>query len=199
MPNLTKIASLTLIIGLAIAPTPATADPAPIPDRGPIPFAAYDVDGSNSVSEEEFYQVRGQRMSARAAEGRPMRRAAEAPAFSKFDADGNGQLTPEELAVGQRIQMQQRRGRMGAGNGGSPGIGKNMPTFAEFDQDGDAQISEEELNQARTQRISERAKQGYLMRGLGNAPSFAEMDGNGDGQLTPEEFSVGQAEHQSKK
>ena len=201
MTSLTKLIALTLITGVPVSLVSVAAEPVTIPERGPIPFAAYDIDGNGAISEQEFYQIRGQRMAGRAAEDRPMRRAGEAPSFAEFDANGDGQLSPEELAVGQQAQMQRRQGGMGPGTGGGPGMGRgsgmgrNMPTFPEFDLDGDGVITEKELNEARGQRISERAKQGYPMRGLGSAPTFADMDSDGNGKLTPEEFAAGQAEH----
>lgn len=69
------------------------------------------------------------------------------------------------------------------------------PAFAEFDLDGSGGISEQEFNQARAQRISERAQQGYPMRNLANAPAFADIDSDGDGSLSEEEFASHQASH----
>ncbi|WP_457666795.1 EF-hand domain-containing protein [Thiolapillus sp.] len=75
---------------------------AEIPARGPIPFDAYDRDSNGSISEAEFSAVRAERMAAKTAAGMPMRGAASQPSFSVFDADGDGQLSPEELAAGQQ-------------------------------------------------------------------------------------------------
>ncbi|HKK17010.1 MAG TPA: EF-hand domain-containing protein, partial [Gammaproteobacteria bacterium] len=55
------------------------AQPEEIPERGPIPFSAYDRDGNGYISEQEFNSTRSERMQQRAAEGRPMRGAAGAP------------------------------------------------------------------------------------------------------------------------
>ncbi len=200
MTILKQSIALTLIAGVAISITSVAAETAAIPERGPIPFAAYDVDGSGAISEQEFQQIRSQRMQARAAEGRPMRRAGKAPAFSSFDTNKDGQLSPQELAAGQQIQMQKRQSRMGqgAGKGSGPCMGKNMPAFSEFDLDGDGGITEKEFYEARSLRIGERAKQGYPMKGLKTAPSFADVDGDGNGKLTPEEFAAGQARHKQR-
>ncbi|MFC1684266.1 EF-hand domain-containing protein [Pseudomonadota bacterium] len=204
MNSLTKSIALTLMTGAIVSLASVAAEPVAIPERGSIPFAAYDLDSNGAISEQEFYQIRGQRMAGRAAEGRPMRRAGEAPYFTEFDTNGDSQLSPEELTAGQQAQMQKRQDGMGPGTGGGPGMGRgaamgrDMPTFAEFDLDGDGVITEKELNEARGQRISERAKQGYPMRGLASAPSFADMDSDGDGKLTPEEFSAAQAAHRQE-
>jgi Ca2+-binding EF-hand superfamily protein len=72
------------------------------------------------------------------------------------------------------------------------GPGGQRPSFADFDLDGNGSITEEEFNQARSQRIAERAQQGYRMRNLGNAPAFADIDTNGDGVLSAEEFAAHQ-------
>lgn len=183
-----------LLIAIAGGFSPISAQSEETPVRGPIPFTAFDKDGNGLISEEEFNTVRGERMATRAAEGRPMRGAASAPAFSEFDTNGDGHLTPDELAAGQKAHMEKRRGMgMGQGSGMDKGMGRNMPTFAEFDLDGDGKIIEKEFNEARSKRINERTQQGYQMRNLGSAPSFADLDANGDGEISSDEFTAHQA------
>ena len=46
-----------------------------------------------------------------------------------------------------------------------------MPAFAEFDLNSDGVMTEDEFTEAHGLRISERAKKGYMMRGLKNAPA----------------------------
>jgi Ca2+-binding EF-hand superfamily protein len=198
MSNLSKVIPLGLVIAFGTSIVPMTVQSEEIPARGPIPFAAYDKDGNNLISEEEFYAVRGERMAKRAAEGRLMRGAANAPAFSQFDTNSDGQLTADELTAGQQAQMQKRRG-MGMGQGRGMGRGRNMPVFSDFDLNGDGNIVEKEFYEARNRRIAERVKQGYQMRNLGNAPSFADLDTNGDGQISSEEFTVHQFQHRRQR
>ena len=176
---------------------------ADVPLQGPIPFALYDKDGDGRVSEMEFDEVRGERLQARAAEGRP---TAWAPSFITFDVDADGFLTPEELSAGQQSQMKERRGMgmmPGSGNGSAmntPGgmgqkMGRNMPTFSDYDLDGDSKVTESEFNKARAQRVSERAQQGYAMKNMGNMPSFADIDADGNGTVSKDEFAAHQASH----
>lgn len=160
------------------------AQPEAIPDRGPIPFSAYDRDGDGYISEGEFNSTRSERMEQRAAEGRPMRGAAGAPSFSGFDQDGDGRLTPDELAAGQQMQMQQRRGMQGEM------AGDQRPSFSDFDLDGDGKVLEKEFYEARNQRISKRVEEGRPMKNLGNAPAFTDIDADGNGEISPEEFAA---------
>ncbi|MDY6841987.1 MAG: EF-hand domain-containing protein [Pseudomonadota bacterium] len=201
-----KILKNTYSVGFAIifmgALLPISAQSEEIPARGPIPFTAYDKDSNGLVSEEEFNTVRGERMSSRAVEGRPMRGAASAPLFSEFDTNGDGKLTQEELAEGQKAQMEKRRGMgmgMGQGRGMGQGMGRNMPAFSEYDLDGDGKILEKEFNEARSKRISERAQQGYQMRNLGKAPSFTDIDANGNGEISAEEFAAHQSQRRQQR
>lgn len=169
-----------------------------IPNRGPIPFTAYDTDNNGAISEQEFYAVRAKRMASRAEEGRPMRNAANSPQFSAFDSNGDGVLSQSELLAGQKGQMQQRGGMgrgMGMGPGGGRGPGASRPTFKEFDLNGDGELLEAEFNQAHSKRIVERAQQGYPMRGLSNMMQYSDMDADGNGKVTPEEFTSAQSTH----
>ncbi len=176
--------------------TSVSLQSAELPARGPIPFEAFDRDGNGSISEIEFYTVRGERMKARAAEGGQMRGAASAPAFTDLDLDGNGALSPEELNSGQSAQMGNRSGvarQQPPGMG--KGMGRDMPTFAEYDLNGDGKMTEKEFNEARGMRIAKRAQQGYQMRNLGNAPTFSDIDTNGDGVIGVDEFAAHQSQH----
>ena len=196
MNILKKTYTVGLVITFSSVLLPVSAQSEEIPARGSIPFAAYDKDNNGLVSENEFNAVRGERMSTRAAEGRPMRGAASAPSFLEFDTNGNGQLTQDELAAGQKAQMEKRQGMgMGQGRGMGKGMGMNMPTFSEYDLDGDGKLLEKEFYEARGKRISERAQQGFQMRNLENAPSFSDIDTNGNGEISPEEFTARQSQH----
>jgi hypothetical protein len=146
---------VTAVMALGVLAFTANAEDV-LPARGPIPFSVYDQDGNGLVNEAEFNAVRAERMAQRAAEGKPMRNAANAPAFADFDANGDGNLTNEELLAGQQRQMGQRgMGQgMGQGIGKGPGQGNcmNMPTFADIDSDGSGAISPDEFAAHQQQR-----------------------------------------------
>lgn len=228
--------TLTLLAG-ALAFT--SAQSADIPPRGPIPFAAFDLNGNGAISAQEFNSVRAERMAERAAQGRPMRHSPDAPSLTSFDTDGDSQLSPEELSTGQQAQRQKRmqamgpcmgrgmrpgmgqtngpcmgrgmrqatgpcmgrgmRSGMGQAMGPGAGMGRNMPRFVEFDLNNDGVLVEDEFLEARGRRISERARQGYLMRGLSSAPPFSAVDQNSDGMVTPEEFTVARSLHRQSR
>jgi Ca2+-binding EF-hand superfamily protein len=154
--------------------------------HGPAPFSDFDVDGNGSISEAEFNSMREQRMAARAAEGRKMRCATEAPSFKDIDTNADGQLNPEELAAGQKSHMEKCRAMS---HGGKEG-GRHMPAFADFDVDGNGMISEEELNAAHARRMSQMAEQGHEMRHKGAGPDFSSIDSNGDGGISEQEFTA---------
>ena len=82
----------------------------PYGGRGPMPFGAMDLDGDGYVSSQEFSQHRNARMAARAAQGRLLRNASQAPRFENWDADGNGLLSLTEVSTGQQARFAGRRG-----------------------------------------------------------------------------------------
>jgi len=96
------------------------------------------------------------------------------------------------MAVAQGMQQ-------GRGMGSGRGMGRNMPTFAEFDLDKSGVLDQDEFIEARGMRVSERARQGRMMRGLSSMMQFADMDLDTDGKITPEEFAQGLAIHRQKK
>ena len=122
-----------------------------------------------------------------------------APSFTVFDTNNDGSLTQEELAMGQKIQMEKRLS-MKQGRRGEKGMGmsRNMPSFSTFDLNSDGTIVEDEFNNARSSRISERAKQGYRMKNIANAPSFTDIDVNGDGKISKKEFLAHQTLNRQK-
>lgn len=192
MRTLNKISSICFLGVLSVGLLSSIAYSEEPPTRGPIPFSAYDENDDGYISQEEFDAVRQQRMETKAAEGRPMAGAANAPSFSDFDADGDGHLTPAELSAGQRGQMSKPTGM---GMNKNMGMGRNMPEFSEYDLDGDGKILQKEFDEARSQRIGDRAEEGYKMKNVGKAPAFSDIDTDGDGEITAEEF----AKHQSMR
>ena len=165
--------------------------------HGPAPFSVFDMDENGFVSEEEFLSVRQQHMAARAAEGKRMRCAASAPAFSDLDVDKDGQLNREELETGQKAHHAKCQ-QHGQGHGHGEGMKGNMPAFSDFDLDGDGVISESELNEGHAKKMSEMAAQGRKLKHAGDEPDFSTIDTNDDGVISLQEFSDHQADHHQK-
>jgi Ca2+-binding EF-hand superfamily protein len=182
-------AALMAVVGAGIAI--AESDRPSPPLQGPIPFEAFDLDGSGGISAQEFGEVHARRDQEREKAGlspfRPGR------SFSSIDADGNGAIDPAELQAAQGPGGG-GRGR-GAGPGGGRGMGGAPPAFSDFDLNGDGAITEKEFIDARTKRIAERVQERRMMRGLLTAPAFSDLDADGSGSVTPEEFAVGMRSH----
>ena len=81
----------------------------PFAGRGPVPFAAMDLDGDGYVSSREFSQHHDARMAARAAQGRLLHNADRAPRFENWDTDGDGLLNAAEVTSGQQTRFAARR------------------------------------------------------------------------------------------
>ena len=110
----------TLVIACTAWAGGLAAQPAPPP--GPMNFSAMDKNGDGAVTAPEFATAHGEQMAARAAQGAPMRGAANAPGFADFDQNADGKMTPAEFDAGRQARMQGRPG-MGSGMGAGPGPG----------------------------------------------------------------------------
>jgi hypothetical protein len=110
----------TLVIACAAWSAGGAAQPAPPP--GSMSFSAMDKNSDGAVTAQEFAVAHGEQMAARAAQGAPMRGAANAPSFADFDQNADGNMTPAEFDAGRQARMQGRPG-MGSGMGAGPGPG----------------------------------------------------------------------------
>jgi Ca2+-binding EF-hand superfamily protein len=170
-----------------------------IPTRGPIPFSIYDDDGNGMIDEQEFTSVQADRQHQRNMQHIPKSNAPPPPTFSDYDRNGDGGINADELLAGQKAQMLKRVDMLDTGKAPGMGMG-HIPLFSEFDLNNDGVIMEQEYEEAQQARAEERAKQGYMMRGLGNGKAFSEYDLNQDGEVPPQEFSSAQTlQHQQAK
>ncbi len=111
--KLTQKLSLGICAGIITLST-AVIQAATIPATGPIPFSAYDTDGSGGISKREFTAVREQRQAAVKSSGRLGRGMVNAPSFNDIDVDNNGFISSQELTNYQA----ERRSGSGMGRGG---------------------------------------------------------------------------------
>lgn len=196
-----RLMALTLAIAVACVGHPRTLLAQAQQPPGPMTFSDLDQNGDGFVTKQEFATVQEMHMAAQAAQGAPLRGAANAPSFDDFDPNGDGLMTPDEFEVGREAR---RQGRLGGGpgtamgSGMGPGMGRAMPAFGEFDLNGDGSLTETEFYTARANRMAERAKQGYPMRRAGKAPPFGDFDQDGNGKVTPEEFATAQTSHRQQ-
>jgi len=122
---------------------------------------------------------------------------ADRPAFQEEMQKRMQSMTPQER---QKYKGMRGQGQgMGKGRGMGQNCMKNQPTFAEYDLNNDGAITQKELEDARAKRMTQKAKEGKMLRNAGNAPAFASMDRNNDGILNQEEFRLHQAEHMQMK
>jgi Ca2+-binding EF-hand superfamily protein len=188
-PKMNQACLMFLLCG-SVTLVSAEAD-GDIPTRGPIPFSVYDLDGSGMIDEQEFSSVQVDRLHQRAAQHIPKSNSPAPPNFDDYDRNGDGAISEDELLAGQKAQMLKRVNMMDTGKAAGNDMG-HVPLFSEFDLNNDGVIMEYEYLEAQQVRADERAKQGYMMRGLGNGKAFSAYDLNHDGEVPYQEFSEAQ-------
>ena len=167
-------------------------------------FSVYDRNGNGVITQQEFDQVRAQRMGG----------GKRALSFAQMDTNRDGLISRTEYANAHKNSLRpgQRKGAMlgqgqgqgmgrgaaadaprpqpGVGMGASQGMGRGMnrPDFADFDTNRDGSISQDELNQYRASKLQQRAAEGRMMRNAANAQPFADIDTNKDGKIDATEF-----------
>lgn len=70
-------------------------------------FSEFDLNGDGSLTEQEFYQARANRIAERSQQGYPMRNIGNAPAFGAIDLNGDGRVDAQEFAAAQAQHRQQ--------------------------------------------------------------------------------------------
>lgn len=196
MKTIYKVIATALLSGSALL---ATAQTVGNSGRGPAPFAVYDLNHDNMITESELTAFRAQRRAKQTNSGRAMLNAANAASFSEIDLNNDTRISQDELAAHQQLKMSQRAAMAGRGPGMGGGMGRHMPTFADFDLNNDGEMTEDEFVEARGQRIASRTKQGYMMRGLQNMQPFSSIDLDQNGTVNPTEFSQMQMQHRQSR
>jgi hypothetical protein len=70
-------------------------------------FAEFDLNQNGSLTEQEFYEARANRIKERSQQGYPMRNLANAPDFKAIDLNGDGLVDPREFDLAQAQHRQQ--------------------------------------------------------------------------------------------
>ncbi|QKF83067.1 EF-hand domain-containing protein [Halarcobacter ebronensis] len=118
MKSLVKISGFLITAFSSLLMLSISVNAANLPARGPIAFSVYDANGDGVISEQEFYDIRAQRIQQKVDQGMPMRNVGNSPDFKYFDTNGDGKLTETELLKGQNTMMQNRpNGPKGYGKG----------------------------------------------------------------------------------
>jgi Ca2+-binding EF-hand superfamily protein len=120
------------------------------------------------------------------------------PSFQQEMQKRMQSMSPEERQKYKGMRGQGQRMGQGRGMGIGQNCMNNQPTFAQYDINNDGAITQKELEEARAKRMSQKAKEGKMLRNAGNAPAFADMDKNKDGSLNQEEFRLHQTEQMNK-
>ena len=72
------------------------------------------------------------------------------------------------------------------------------PEFSEFDLNNDGKITQSELEDARTNRMKQRAAEGKMLKNAGEGHSFKQIDINKDGSISKKEFILHEKMHHNQ-
>jgi len=125
------------------------------------------------------------------------------PAFSEFDADGDGYVSEEEFNTFRA----ERHAKMAQEGKPMKGMA-TAPAFADLDTDGDGMLNEAELTAGQKAHMKAMHAQHegheggtgkHMAMGKGMPmPTFGDLDLNGDGCIDADEFAQHQASHHGK-
>lgn len=62
-------------------------------------FTDCDLNDDGTITEDEFYKARSERIAKRAQEGRQMKNLANAPSFEDIDTNDDGGVSPDEFSA----------------------------------------------------------------------------------------------------
>lgn len=138
-------------------------------------FKKLDADGSGGISESEL-ETLAQKISKDTGQTIDTKKA-----ISTYDADGNGELSSEEMSAFMQATMQQGMEMMGMhggpGKGGGPG-----DLFKALDTDSSNGVSQSELDEWATNMSAETGKT------LDTSKAISAYDTDGNGELSSTEF-----------
>jgi len=109
-------------------------------------FEQYDLNSDGKITQSELEEARAKRMGEKAKEGKMLRNAGHAPAFSDMDKNKDGWLDKEEFGLHQAERMEKWKKGNCAGKCPNKGMMKNAPSFADIDTNNDGSISKEEFS-----------------------------------------------------
>ena len=96
----------------------AGGDASSLPLQGPIPFQAFDLDGSGAITHQEFDEAHGRRAEERAKAGLPAPRRSRS--FGSIDSNDDGTIDPERaLHEGTILDHYRIRSKLGGGTFGT--------------------------------------------------------------------------------
>ncbi len=123
------------------------------------------------------------------------------PAFSEFDANGDGVVSEEEFNAFRSARME----AMAAAGRPMKGA-RYAPAFSDLDTNDDGVLSEEELvagqkaHRQKMHEMHEGADGQHMHHGKDmKMPTFGDLDLDGDGCIDADEFAKHQADHHGKK
>ncbi len=160
----------------------------PVPPRGPIPFASFDLNEDGNVTLDEYQKIREQRMAQKQQSGMRVNNTPSKQQFEQFDQNRDGKLSHQELLEGQQRQRQNRQGMNRGMSMGDPGQGMNRG------------MGMGHPGQGMNRGMSMGGPGQGMNRGMGrNRPQFQDFDANHDGSITEQELTEGRSMRISKR
>lgn len=115
---LRKALILTTLSTCALAATPMVLAQGKPQMPKPMSFEEADQNGNGTMTQDEFFQARAERLAQRSEQGYRMRMVSRAPDFDDLDLDGDGSVGPDEFEQAQsRRRQEMGERRMGGGMG----------------------------------------------------------------------------------
>lgn len=162
-------------------------------NQGPPPkpdFTELDTDGSGGLNATEFSSLQSSMKAKAPGGGAELSQEDQEAMFAELDADGNGEISEDELATGMEAKRTEMMEEMG-GAFGMQGPPPPPPNFTELDSDSSSGLNIDEFMSMQESMAANAPEGAEELSSDKLEEMFAALDTDGSGEISEQELEAG--------